>query len=180
MATTNGTTTGDLFFIGATAGPTTLTAAVPKGTINWLVEARFGDCPSGFSRTSTMTVANGAACNSTPTTLVSPANNATGVASPVTFQWTKIDGAIGYNLYINNELQGFTTDTSLARLVGDGRNTWRVDTLYAGCPAVKSGDFSFTAGVTTTSCGTSINVTAPGNGATVTSPVNAVWTAVNG
>jgi hypothetical protein len=173
-------TAGDLFFIGATTGATQLTAAVPKGTINWLVEARFGDCPSGFSRSFTMTVANGAACSTTGTTLVSPANNATGVATPAEFKWTKIDGAIGYNLYVNNELQGFTTDTSMTRLVADGKNSWRVDTLYAGCPAARSADFVFTAGTPDVSCGSAVAVTAPAAGAAVTSPVTMTWTPSNG
>jgi hypothetical protein len=180
MATSGGTTAGDLFFIGATTGAAQLTAAVPKGTINWVVEARFGDCPSGVSRSSTMTVANGAACSTAATTLVSPANNATSVEAPVEFKWTKVDGAIGYNLYVNNELQGFTTDTSMTRLVGDGRDTWRVDTLYAGCPAVRSNDFAFTAGVTTVSCGSAVAVTAPTAGASVNSPVTITWTPSNG
>jgi hypothetical protein len=181
-STADPTTAGsasDLFLIGATTTATQLTAPVPKGTISWFVQALFGDCPSGVSRMFTMTVATGAACSTTATTLVAPANNATGVLSPVNFQWTAVSGAIGYNLYINGELQGsVTTDTSMSRIVADGKNTWRVDTLFAGCPAVKSPDFSFTAGVAT-SCGTSISVTAPANGATVTSPVTAAWTSVN-
>src|SRR5262249_6278993 len=90
-------------------------------------------------------------------------------------------GSIGYNLYINDQFQGFTTETSLSKLVGDGKNTWRVDTLYAGCPAVRSGDFTFTAG-SATPCGTPGNfqITAPAAGSTVTSPVNAAWGAVSG
>jgi hypothetical protein len=181
LADSSATSTSDLFLIGSTTSATQLTAAVPKGTITWVVEARFGDCPSGVSRSSTMTVATGAACNTTQTTLLSPANNATGVDSQVTFQWAKVDGSIGYNLYVNDQLQGFTTETSLSRLVGDGKNTWRVDTLYAGCPAVRSGDFTFTAGGTATCVVvTNFQVTAPASGATVTSPVNASWSAVNG
>jgi hypothetical protein len=168
-------TAGDLFFIGATAGVTQLTAAVPKGTINWVVEARFGDCPSSVSRPFTMTVANGAACSTTPATLVAPANGATGVSSPVAFQWTKVDGAIGYNLYVNGDLQGFTTDTSMTRLVGDGANNWRVDTLFAGCPAVSSATFTFTAGSQPCISLLLFEIGSPSNGATVSSPVTVTW-----
>ena len=176
-ADSTGAATGDFFLIGATTA-TQLTGPVPKGTIDWVVEARFGDCPSGVSQPFTMTVANGAACNTAATTLLSPANNATNVASPVTFNWTKVDGAIGYVLVVNNESQGVTTDTSMTRLVSDGANTWHVDTQFAGCPDVHSANFSFTAGAPST-CGGSLAVTAPAAGATVTSPVTASWTAVN-
>src|SRR5205823_6611782 len=130
------------------------------------------------SRSFTMTVTSGAPCtNNAQTTLLAPANNATGLPSSVTFSWTEIKGAIGYKLYINNELSGFTTETSLTRLVGDGKSSWRVDTMYIGCPDVRSGDFTFTAGTTTT-CGGTINLLAPASNATVTSPVTLTWTAV--
>jgi hypothetical protein len=170
----------NVFLIGSTTGATQLTAPVPKGTINWVVEARFGDnCPSTVSRSSSFTAGTGAACGTTAATLLSPANNATGVDSLVELKWSKVDGASGYKLFINNELQGLTTETSLKRLVGDGRNVWRVDTTYAGCPDVRSADFTFTAGTAAT-CGGSIIVTAPAEGSTVTAPVTATWTAVNG
>jgi hypothetical protein len=168
------------FLIGTTAGANVLTAPVPKGTITWAVEARFGDnCPSTISRTSTITVGTGAACGTAATTLQSPANNATGVDSLVEFKWTAVAGASGYKLFIDNELQGSTTDTTLRRLAGDGKHIWRVDTTYAGCPDVRSAEFTFTAGTTTT-CGGSIIVTAPADGSTVTAPVTASWTAVAG
>ncbi|MEK6372258.1 MAG: hypothetical protein AABO58_06140 [Acidobacteriota bacterium] len=168
------------FLIGSTAGATQLTAAVPKGTINWVVEARFGDtCPSTVSRSSTFTAGTGAACGTTAATLLSPANNASGVEALVEFKWSKVDGASGYKLFINNQLLGFTTETSLKRLVGDGSNTWRIDTTYAGCADVRSADFTFTAGTAAT-CGGSIIVTAPAEGSTVAPPVTATWTAVDG
>jgi len=170
----------DVFLIGSTTGATQLTAPVPKGTITWVVEARFGDnCPSTISRSSAFTVGTGAACGTAATTLLAPANNATNVDSLVEFKWSAVAGSSGYKLFIDNELQGTTTDTTLRRLAGDGRHTWRVDTTYAGCPDVRSADFTFTAGTAAT-CGGSIIVTAPAEGSTVTAPVTASWTAVNG
>src|SRR5579872_3047427 len=114
--------------------------AFPSGTVSWFVEAVFPGCPSTFSGVSTFTVANGSACSTTPTTLVAPANNAS-VQSPVTLQWSAVPGAVGYKVYLSSgttasDLAGITTDTTLTRIVGNGTFTWRVDTMYAGCPDV--------------------------------------------
>src|SRR5436190_10701125 len=68
----------------------------------------------------------------------------------------------------------------MTRLVADGKNSWRVDTLYAGCPAARSADFIFTAGTPDVSCGSAVSMTAPAAGATVTSPVTITWTPSNG
>ena len=174
------TSPSDIFLIGSTTGAAQLTAPVPKGTITWLVQALFpNNCPMTVSRTFTFTTATGAACSTAAATPASPPNNATGVASPVAFTWTGVAGASGYELYVNNELQGFTTETTLTRLVGDGKNTWRVDTLYPDCPRVRSAELTFNAGAPA-NCGAAAAITAPAASATVTSPVNVTWNGVTG
>src|SRR5205814_1918628 len=112
-------------------------------------------------------------------TLVAPANNATGVISPVEFKWTQVNGAIGYRLFVNDDEARFTTDTSLTRLVPDGRVTWHVDAVFAGCPDVHSAQFTFTSGSSST-CGGSTNITSPAAGVTVNSPVTITWTPIAG
>jgi hypothetical protein len=175
-----GSNTTGIFLIGSTTTATQLTAPVPAGTLTWLVQATFpNNCPSTVSRQNTLTVSSGAVCSNIAATPTSPANNATNVISPVEFKWTKVDTASGYELYINNELQGFTTETSLTRIVANGPNTWRVHTLYAGCPAVRSADFPFIAGATA-NCGAAAFITSPSNNANVNSPVTVTWNGVAG
>ncbi|MDP9362047.1 MAG: hypothetical protein M3P29_11405 [Acidobacteriota bacterium] len=182
--TSSSTVSGDRFTIGTTSS-TQLTAAVPQGTLAWYVQAIFGDCPSStYSKASTFTVVSPTACGTTPATLLAPANNATGLSSPVTFQWTPVKGASGYKLYIaqaNNsgDLAGTTTATSLTTLVPGGTLTWWVVTTFAGCPDVVSAKGTFTSGTQTT-CGATATLTSPADGATVTSPVTLSWSAVTG
>jgi hypothetical protein len=172
-----------------TTNATSLTASVGAGTFTWYVVAKFGDCASAtVSNRATVTVSSGRTCgsNSAPT-LLSPSNNATGVTSPVTFQWHAVSGAAAYKLYVasgnaTGDLVGTTTDTSLTRLVPDGSVTWAVAAVFSGCDDVVSSPFKFTAGATS-SCPTgSITLTAPANGATL-SGANSVtfsWTGISG
>jgi hypothetical protein len=161
---------------------TQLTASVPAGEILWYVEAAFQNCPSTYSGRSSLTVMTGGSCNGSPTTLIAPANNASNVSSPVTFQWSKVAGATAYKLFVLSstavpDLIGTTTDTSLVRLVPDGAVTWWVDTSFAGCPDVRSAQFRFTV-APSNACAGSIALLTPANGATVASPVTLAWTAV--
>ena len=178
------TNTSDRFTIGKTTS-TTLTATVPQGGLAWYVEADFGNCPtSTFSKAFTFSVSTGAACSTTPPTLVAPANGATGLSSPVTFQWTAVTGATGYKLYIaagngSGDLAGTTTATSLTTLVPGGTLTWLVVTTFAGCPDIISAKSTFTSGTQTT-CGATATLTSPADGSTVTSPVTLSWSAVTG
>ena len=175
------------FLIGSIAGASQLTASVPQGALTWFVEARVngGLCPSFYSKRQTINVATGATCNGSATTLISPANKATAVASPVQFRWTAVTGAIGYKLFTSSgstsgDLAGFTTETTLSRLVPDGTVSWWVDTMFVGCPDVRSSIFQFTAGTQSNCGGGSITLTKPTSGAIVNSPVALAWSAVSG
>jgi len=163
---------------------TNFTAQLPQGVVTWYVEARFGDCPSSFSTRSAFTVASPTVCSNMPTTLLSPANNATNVTTPVTFTWSPVGGAIGYKLYLSingaaADLVGVTSDTTLTRLAPQGLITWWVDTAFAGCPDQHSAEFRFSTAATNCPTG-SIALTSPANGTTVASPVNFAWTGING
>jgi len=124
-------------------------------------------------------------CPTTPTTLIAPAPGATGVLSPVTFQWTPVNGATGYKLYIaeagddTGDLSGTTTATSLSRLIPDGTVTWWVATSFANCPDIVSTKSTFTSGAQT-ACGTATTLNAPADNATITSPAAFSWGSVAG
>ncbi|HLJ74895.1 MAG TPA: hypothetical protein VKU62_09945, partial [Thermoanaerobaculia bacterium] len=93
FAAINGATPLDL----GTTTFTQVSVPLPQGSVTWYVEAQFPSCPSTFSRFSTFTVTKGAACSTTPTTLVAPANGSTiQTTSAVTFQWNSVPGAAGY------------------------------------------------------------------------------------
>ncbi|MGH9143247.1 MAG: hypothetical protein ACRD2I_19105, partial [Vicinamibacterales bacterium] len=168
---------------------TSFTFAQPlaAGTYYWSVDA-FPACSTSIKTSSSVfsfTVAPTVSCPTTPATLIAPANNATNVASPVTFQWTAVSGATGYKLYIaeagddSGDLAGTTTFTSLTRLVPDGNVTWWVATSFANCPDVVSAKSTFVSGVQAV-CGIATTLTAPADNATVTSPLTFSWSAVSG
>jgi len=182
IATSSGS--NERFTLGKTGG-THITVNVPQGGLAWYVEADFGDCPTPtYSKIYTITTITPFVCSTTPTTLVSPVNGATGLTSPVTFQWTPVSRATGYELYIaqgndSGDLAGTTTSTSLTTLVPGGTVTWWVVTKFAGCPDVVSAKSTFTSGTQTT-CGATATLNSPADGATVSSPVTLSWNPVNG
>src|SRR5258706_3489961 len=101
----------------------TFSSPLPAGMYFWSVDA-FPTCSTAVKTSSSVfsfTVAPTVSCPTTPTTLVAPANGATGVLSPVTFQWTAVSGAIGFKLFIAEaghtsvDLSGPTTATALFR-----------------------------------------------------------------
>lgn len=165
----------------------TFSQPLQAGTYFWSVDA-FPACSTAVKTSSpvfSFTVAPTVSCPTTPATLIAPANGATGVLSPVTFQWTPVSGATGYTLFIaeagdtSGDLSGTTTATSLTRLVPDGAVTWWVATSFANCPDIVSVRSSFTSGAQTI-CGIATTLTAPADNATVTSPVTFSWSAVAG
>jgi hypothetical protein len=172
------------FILGQTGG-THVTVPVPQGSMGWYVEANFGDCAtSTYSKVFTLSSVTPDVCSGNATALVSPVNGATGLTSPVKFQWTAVSGVTGYKLYIgepngSGDLAGSTTSTSLTTLVPGGTVTWWVVTTYAGCPDVVSPKSTFTSGTQTT-CGATATPNSPADGATVSSPVTLSWSAVTG
>ena len=178
------TSSTERFILGQNGG-THITVPVPQGNLAWYVEADFGDCPSStYSKIFTFSSSTPSVCSSIPATLLSPVNGATGLTSPVTFNWTAVSGATGYKLYVAQanaagDLAGSTTSTSLTTLVPGGTVTWWVVTTFAGCPDVVSARSTFTPGTQTT-CGATATLNSPADGATVTSPVTLSWSAVTG
>src|SRR6185436_14906173 len=132
-----------------------------------------------FSAASTFTVTTATTCNNAAPALVFPANGATGVTSPVEFNWTEVSGATKYTLFIGSDPAGETTDHELTRIVPAGTTSWYVVASFAGCPDVKSAMSTFTIPATA-SCNGAVSITAPAANAIVPSPVSFTWTTLNG
>ncbi|HYC59688.1 MAG TPA: hypothetical protein VEK79_08985 [Thermoanaerobaculia bacterium] len=165
---------------------TELTADVPAGTGYWLVQTFFGErCPATLSDRRTLTVTNGANCNTGTPQLLSPANGATSVDSPVEFKWSAVQRATGYQLFVASgdddfSFYGETTLTTLERLVPAGIVRWFVRAQFAACPDANSAIRTFIVQAPQECATASINLLAPANGATTSSPVHMSWSAVAG
>jgi len=176
---------GDRSLIG-TVTTNQLVATLPQGSITWLVEAQFANCPSTFSNTSNFTVTTPTTCSTTAATLQSPSNGNAQVTSPVTFQWNGVQGATGYKLFIGRsasdaDLVATTSDTQVKNVtLPAGTYFWWIDTTFAGCPDAHAAPFSFTIPSTSACAGGTINLASPADGATVTSPVTLQWSGLQG
>ena len=160
----------------------TVNTSLASGTYYWYVDA-FPACGTSGKTSSSVSKFTVTTCPTTATTLTTPVPGATNVTSPVTFKWTSVNGASGYNLYVQDELVTTTTDTqaTLAEPAGSTL-TWYVDALYKNCNAVRSLKSSFqTASATVCPTG-SITLSAPTNGATLSgdSKVAFSWSPING
>jgi hypothetical protein len=170
--------------LGSTTTATSLTANVPAGLAVWYVQTLFGDCPTTLSARGTFTVTSGSSCaNNQPPALVSPAQGAADVTSPVELRWNPVTGAIAYKLYvaINNssefQLIGATTDTHVIRIVPAGITQWYVVAQFLGCDDTRSVTGRFT--VVEPTCTTpTITLNAPIGSTTVTSPVTFSWSSI--
>lgn len=160
---------------------------LPAGSAAWLVLAEFGEgCAPTLSERRAFTVTQGAACNSTPPQLISPANNTVPGTRTVTFKWGAVNGATGYELWAatggDNDfaLYGVTDarTTELERFVPNDIVDWYVVARFSGCPSVRSTTFRF--GATTACTLGAVTLTSPANGASVPSPVTLSWNAVQG
>jgi hypothetical protein len=169
-----------------TATTATLVADVPAGSGSWVVQTLFGDdCPTTLSDRRTLTVTTGATCTNAAPQLVTPANGAANVASPVNFTWTAVPDAINYRLFVAVadgafSFYGETATTSLSRLVPAGVIKWYVIARFAACPEARSATSTFTAGSSDNCAAASINLTAPAEGATTGSPVHMAWSPIAG
>ncbi|MDP9194953.1 MAG: hypothetical protein M3P06_24930 [Acidobacteriota bacterium] len=171
--------------LGATT-TTSLVADVPAGNGEWLVQTFFGeDCPTTLSDKRTLTVASGATCSGAAPQLVAPANGATNVASPVTFQWTAVADATSYRLFVavgdgEFSFYGETNATTLQRIVPTGTVRFFIAARFAACPEARSSTSTFTAGTGNECAAANITLLAPAENATTGSPVRMGWSPVAG
>lgn len=166
---------------GTAANTTTITVPVPNGAVKWAVETMFEDCPSVLSPLSSFSVKRSASCdaNVAPTPIF-PADGATGVASPVTFSWTKVDNAFGYRVVVSidgrpPEDLGETRDTSLRLEIRGTTVQWFVTAFFAGCPPKSSPVVHFTFMTSTECSATPTTLVAPAPDVSLSSPVDFSW-----
>ncbi|MFL6247938.1 MAG: BACON domain-containing protein [Thermoanaerobaculia bacterium] len=151
------------------------------GINKWFVRSLYETCAAVSSAERTFTLEEGTSgCPTDPqkATLVSPANGATNLASPITFKWNAVPKAIGYRVLAsfggNAPIAlGNTAATQLSADVPAGTGYWLVQALFGDeCPTTLSERRTLTVTKGATCTGTSPQLIAPANGATnVASPV---------
>ncbi|HWW62284.1 MAG TPA: hypothetical protein VN181_13010, partial [Thermoanaerobaculia bacterium] len=162
------------------------TLNIPSGEIEWFVDVPRADCPAIVSSHGKFTVPRAANCNDNkPATPVSPVSDAI-AKSPVDFRWSAAPNAIAYRLWVVPSGKapvdlGLTKDTHLERELPAGVYAWFVDALFDGCPPVSSARATFRINEDAPRCGNDPPSTiSPANGQVVTSPVDFLWSQVEG
>jgi len=155
----------------ANAGAITATASVSAATPD----------PQNANNSASVTTTVGASNCPPPATLLSPANGAAGVTSPVSLQWSAVANATSYDVSISVDgnpgaITGSTSGTSLFINLPSGSITWFVVAHVPNCGDLTSAtsQFTITPGA---NCGAHAAPTlmAPAQNATVTSPVTFSW-----
>ena len=115
----------------------------------WRVEAISPSCPPASSACQTFTTGSG--CPTQRPVIIAPANGSN-LSSPVTFRWTPVSGAVGYQVFVSvnggaGTLLGSTTgSTTLTASVPNGTINWFVQALFDnGCPPTVSTTMTFSA-----------------------------------
>ncbi|HVG24090.1 MAG TPA: hypothetical protein VND45_08060 [Thermoanaerobaculia bacterium] len=152
----------------ANTAATSFTAKLDDGDWGWTVRVHYtGNCAEGFAEPSFFIVGSGSGgnCPANPgkPALIAPAANATGLASPVTFSWSAVPGAVGYRLLgaINGgptETLAVGTDTKATVSLPAGSGFWLVQAYFGDddCPTTFSERRAFTIAQ-----GTACNTTPP-------------------
>ena len=120
---------------------TTLRGFVGSGNAVWWIESLYPGCASTESQRFRFTIPAQTNCGTARPEIVAPANGTIVTSSDVTFHWTAVSGAIGYEVYLSlsdgtPSLIGTTTGaTSLTRAVPAGTLEWFVRVLLDRCPS---------------------------------------------
>lgn len=113
-------------------------------------------------------------------TLVAPPNGATGVRTPVTFEWTRSPGAVNYEVWASfddeevERLEAVTSTTLFDDVPPHTSVEWYVVANFTTC-SVRSAKASFTTGDCDPPATTLI---APADAATIGSPVDFEWSEI--
>ncbi|HKS22368.1 MAG TPA: LamG-like jellyroll fold domain-containing protein [Thermoanaerobaculia bacterium] len=132
------------------ASPITITGTAPStgGTLtdSATISSNNPDPKSSNNSVSATTAVNVPTpqCPGTAPSLLSPANNATGVANPVTFSWTAVQSAVAYDLFVNGSAATSTTSTSATISLPAGPATWSVVARFLSCEPLFSETRSLT------------------------------------
>jgi hypothetical protein len=173
----------------------TLTSAATSASLNFaagsyvmVVRANATNCPSMISQPAVrFTVLAATTCPTTKPTLVSPANSAT-VTLPVTFDWSDVDGASGYNLYVVTSnsasasvLVGSSTKSELTvTSLPSGTSAWFVQALFDNCSPTESAHNAITINASSSCSTAAASLVSPANNSTISNPVTFDWSDVSG
>ncbi|HEX7418604.1 MAG TPA: putative Ig domain-containing protein [Thermoanaerobaculia bacterium] len=171
--------------VTSTSDASTQSASASLGLGSYLgvVRTIFSASCSTRSTLTRFTVGS-AGCGTTPARLIAPAPNAVNTDPSVTFQWSIVPNATSYDISTSVNGAPFsviasTSDTTAAVIVPTGTIDWYVDAKFASCNSLRSTTSRFS--VATPQCGTGVvTLVSPPNGATTSSPVTFLWTAVPG
>ena len=135
--------------LGTTA-ETSLRTNVGRGTVIWWVEALYDGCASTESQRVQFTIPAAQNCGTARSETITPANGSIVSSGDVTFTWSGVAGALGYEVYLSlaggtPSLLGTTSGaTSLTRGVPAGELEWFVRALVDRCPPRDSQSAQFT------------------------------------
>jgi hypothetical protein len=171
--------------IGTTQGNELTADDLAAGSYQWWTVARFEGCPDQASAKRPLTIFT--TCTTVnPPLIVAPANGATNVGNPVTFQWSSVAGAEKYRVLVSVDggpiTQLTTTETTQTTQTLEGSAiVWAVQALFPGnCPPVTSADSRFT--LASTGCpvnpAKAVLVAPAANATGLTSPVLFDWNPV--
>ena len=165
-----------------TTGETSLRATIERGSVSWWAEALYDGCASTESQHVRFTIPAAQNCGTARPEILAPANGSVVTNGDVTFTWSGVSGALGYEVYLalaggTPSLIGTTTGaTSLTRGVPAGELEWFVRVLVDRCPSRDSQTASFTY-QQPASCAANQRpvIIEPLDGARTTSPVVFDW-----
>lgn len=174
---------GDFVVLDDDLDVTTATHNLPPGNYTWFVEATFDQCSSTRSTRVKFTVNQAQNCPTSGPALLFPADDASSVSSPVTFDWSDIAGATGYHVVIKHNdgsptrIAETTVSAATKRLLA-GSYEWWVVAFFANCPAAESAHHNFVIPESTCDMRGPLLLHLPPGGANVVSPVRFGWSNV--
>lgn len=128
---------------------TTVTRHLVPGSYSWFVEAfRKGCRLSAKSSIGRFAVKETQNCVTKAPTPLTPADGTTLTSPEVAFNWSPVEGAIAYELWLSRgdgveTLVRVTRLTSETLVLGEGKMSWFVRALFEGCPATRSQSNTF-------------------------------------
>ncbi|HEY0139841.1 MAG TPA: hypothetical protein VGF48_03035 [Thermoanaerobaculia bacterium] len=131
---------------GSTSGGSLPYILEGNTTYEWRIEATRADCPT--TSTSCVTFTTGADCASRAPTLLAPTGGAT-AGSPITFQWSAVSGATGYDVFVSSNdaapvsIGTSATNSLTATVPLNGPSSWYVIATVEGCGNVRSATAGF-------------------------------------
>jgi hypothetical protein len=144
--------------IAETSIRTAVTKEMPGGTTEWWVVAFFNGCPPAESTHFHFTVTE-TNCDNPRPILYTPADDATGLASPVHFEWSRIENASSYKVWAaaGDDTESVIGTTTVPRLTVDvpsGIIHWHVEAFFKSCPSLESATSKFKVRKSPPPCGT--------------------------